>query len=602
MSSNAIINYTFNAGAKTITLLDFDDTNSVTNPILINLIFNETTNQSIYKVTDTLNFTITGNVITLTGSTAGMNNSDKLRIEYGTALSSALISGLITDGTDMIVAVAGANTVSFSLAGSSNASLFISVDAGVTYKITNCYKISGNNIDSDLSAGESYIVSCAGVTNLKFVFNGGPSGGFMNVAVNFDTVVSNAIFSALAQENTQFGMSVNVEHINDKTPALGQALAAGSVPVVLTAAQMSDIASEDTLLSIDATTLGIQTLTGSINTATLAIQPSVASLDTKTPSLGVAGAASSRPVTLASETITGQSGLSGTVNNILLPTTAGSAWLDVRAYKSAAVQLISSATAGTAVWECSNDGTNALSFSAVNQGSIPLANASSLSFATGNANATHIFPITTNYIRLRISVALTGGTTQAVTTLSQTPYSSLIPTTNTTITNGQTANDAAVTGNPVRIGFKTQTTLPTTLATGDASDALATTAGQLVTKPFGTSENDWSFACASAGIDPTGGAVTTTLKTAGASSIKNYLTGFDIYTGTLGAATEITIRDGSGGTVLWRWNLPTTGTLIPPNNFFTPLKGSAATAMVVTVESATTTGKVYFNARGYQSF
>lgn len=73
--------------------------------------------------------------------------------------------------------------------------------------------------------------------------------------------------------------------INAKTPSLGQALATGSLPVV--------IASDQTVIPVSATALPLPT--GAATETTLA------SLNTKTPSLGQATAANSSPVVLASD-------------------------------------------------------------------------------------------------------------------------------------------------------------------------------------------------------------------------------------------------------------------------------------------------------------
>ena len=165
---------------------------------------------------------------------------------------------------------------------------------------------------------------------------------------------------------------------------------------------------------------------------------------------------------------------------------------------------------------------------------------------------------------------------------------------------GQTAHSAASSGSPVRIGGRVNTTLDTTLVQGDASDLMQTSAGQVIQKPFGSAENDWQYAAAPSGIVNTTTAVT--IKAAGAASIKNFITGITIFAEALGAATELVIRDGAAGTVIFRTKIPTTG--LPTTNilFPTPLKGTAATLLEVATLTASVTGAVYVNAQGYQSF
>lgn len=170
----------------------------------------------------------------------------------------------------------------------------------------------------------------------------------------------------------------------------------------------------------------------------------------------------------------------------------------------------------------------------------------------------------------------------------------------TSLANGQTVHSAASTGFPVRIAGRVNTTLDTTLTQGDACDAFMTTAGQQVQKPFGSAENDWQYAATAGGIVNT--AVAVTIKTAGAASIRNYITGITIMAEALGAATELVIRDGAAGTVIFRTKIPVTGLLTTNIEFPTPLKGTAATLLEVATLTATVTGAVYFNAQGYQSF
>lgn len=180
-----------------------------------------------------------------------------------------------------------------------------------------------------------------------------------------------------------------------------------------------------------------------------------------------------------------------------------------------------------------------------------------------------------------------------------TANASLMGAVQTLITNGQTAHSLASNGNPVRVGGKVTTTLDTTLIQGDASDLMQTSAGQVIQKPFGSAENDWQYAPPVNGISNSVTAVT--IKAAGAASIRNYITGITIMAEALGAATELVIRDGAAGTVLFRIKIPVTGLVTNQINFPTPLKGTAATLLEIATLTASGTGSVYVNAQGYQS-
>jgi hypothetical protein len=164
---------------------------------------------------------------------------------------------------------------------------------------------------------------------------------------------------------------------------------------------------------------------------------------------------------------------------------------------------------------------------------------------------------------------------------------------------GAAAHDAAILGNPSRIGARALTTNYTAVATGDTADLVATLVGALITKPYSIPNADWAYAAATLGITNTTTAVT--IKTAAAAGLKNYITAIDISTdGALATASEIAIRDGAGGTVLWRMKIGTAGlqggrTIVFP----TPIAGTAATLLEVVALTQFATGAVYFNATGY---
>lgn len=115
---------------------------------------------------------------------------------------------------------------------------------------------------------------------------------------------------------------------------------------------------------------------------------------------------------------------------------------------------------------------------------------------------------------------------------------------------------------------------------------------------YAESASRWSYAAAAAGILNTTTAVT--IKAAAGAGIRNYLASIQLTAEALGAATELAIRDGAAGTVLWRIKIGSSG--IPAGfevTFPTPLKGTANTLLEVVTLTASVTGAVYFNAQGY---
>jgi len=123
------------------------------------------------------------------------------------------------------------------------------------------------------------------------------------------------------------------------------------------------------------------------------------------------------------------------------------------------------------------------------------------------------------------------------------------------------------------------------------------TAG-LLTQQFALSSSRWSYAAAAGGITNTTTAVT--IAAAAGVGLRNYLTGMQIFADTLGTATEIVVRDGAAGTVLWRGKINTGGSFVGAEIKFTcPLKGTANTLMEFATLTASGTGSVYVNAQGY---
>lgn len=166
------------------------------------------------------------------------------------------------------------------------------------------------------------------------------------------------------------------------------------------------------------------------------------------------------------------------------------------------------------------------------------------------------------------------------------------------VTGGAVAEDAATTSSPVIIGGVVRTaTSPTTLIAGDAARATMTSSAATVVMPYAVPEITWSYAAAANGILNTTTAVT--IKAAAAASIRNYITNIQVFSETLTNATELAVRDGAAGTVLWRIKIPTAGMPASQFDFAVPLRGTAATLLEVVTLTASGAGAVYFNAQGF---
>ena len=179
------------------------------------------------------------------------------------------------------------------------------------------------------------------------------------------------------------------------------------------------------------------------------------------------------PTSLPDLFITGQSGQSAIINNII-PATASATATDVAGYRSASVQVVSTGTAGTFIFEGSNDNVNFQAIPVFNQ------SVSNPSFISGaiTASASQIiytFPIAFRYVRLRIATTITGGSIQAFSRFSQATWS----TANLVVSQPTGSNlNASVTGSLTTVSSVTAVSsaaLQSATTTDIASGAITTT-------------------------------------------------------------------------------------------------------------------------------
>ena len=165
------------------------------------------------------------------------------------------------------------------------------------------------------------------------------------------------------------------------------------------------------------------------------------------------------------------------------------------------------------------------------------------------------------------------------------------------IDNPIVAHAAAVSGSTgvAILGLEARSTEPTAVADAEATRGIATLLGKQVTVPYAIPTSTWSYAAASGGIEDTTGV---TAKAAGAAGVINYITRVQVINGHATVNTDVQIRDGAAGTVLWRGFAQNSGggasCVFDP-----PLRGTAAT--LVEVGCGTTSSATYFNLQGYQA-
>jgi hypothetical protein len=125
--------------------------------------------------------------------------------------------------------------------------------------------------------------------------------------------------------------------------------------------------------------------------------------------------------------ITGQSAQTNTVNNII-PAVSGTNPTDAANYKSGAIQIVSTGTAGTFIFEQSNDNVNFKAMT-VYDTNVQTGVAVTAAVTASVSQIIYTFPIVARYIRVRIATTITGGSIQAFTRLSQnvwTPATTLV--------------------------------------------------------------------------------------------------------------------------------------------------------------------------------
>lgn len=151
------------------------------------------------------------------------------------------------------------------------------------------------------------------------------------------------------------------------------------------------------------------------------------------------------PTTELPLVVAGQSAQTAAINNILT-TTAGANPIDVSGFRSASVQVVSTGTAGTFIFEQSNDGVNWVALPVFNGALVTGVPITAAITATASA-IIYSFALRCTYLRLRIATTITGGSIRAFTRLSTdswTPSVALVA--SNTAANLQTT--ATVTGYP----------------------------------------------------------------------------------------------------------------------------------------------------------
>ena len=299
--------------------------------------------------------------------------------------------------------------------------------------------------------------------------------------------------------------------------------------------------------------------------------PTGASTAAKQPALGTAGTASADVITV--QGIAAMTPLLVNASGNAVPVTDNSGSLTVDNAGTFAVQAAQSGT-----WNITNvSGTVSLPTGASTAAKQP---------ALGTAGTASADVITVQGIASMTALKVDGSAvTQPVSMATNQPV-------------GTIAHDSVDSGNPLKVGFKAETSPKgiTLVADGDRTDGYADADGLQLVK-LNTSGAD----AISEAVSNTDGASTAFTNFGAVASTKNYITAYTAFRTDAGTSMAyVDLRDGTAGSVLWRIPLPPTGGAIsPPYNGPCLFKTSANTALAFDVSSALTT--VYINVSGYQS-
>ena len=259
-------------------------------------------------------------------------------------------------------------------------------------------------------------------------------------------------------------------------------------------------------------------------------------------------------------------------------------------YESITVQVTSAGTSCTITYEASEDGLNWQSTSGLTTSNVGV----SANTLTSTTALILQFPRKAVYFRARVST-YGSGTVTAIGTLSKAPA---VQQGIMYIGGGWSFEGGGSGTNPIAVGLEGRTSSKTSVTNATLVRPISTLDGRQVIRLNSIPENEWVYAAASGGITNTTTAAT--LVAAQAAGVRNYLTSLQLSSDVLGAATEIAIRDGAGGTVLWRGKIGTAGIAgVITIQFSDPLKSTAATLLEVVTLSASVFGGVYVNAQGY---
>lgn len=142
---------------------------------------------------------------------------------------------------------------------------------------------------------------------------------------------------------------------------------------------------------------------------------------TASTGLGAADTGTQRFVQDTDMYFTGQAAQTATVNNIV-PAAVSANATDLTGFQSGSVQITSTGTGGTFIFEGSNDNTNFQTVPVFNQLSLT-GSPTAVAITASSSQIIYVFPVSFRYFRVRIATTITGGSIQAFSTFKHAAWS-----------------------------------------------------------------------------------------------------------------------------------------------------------------------------------
>lgn len=489
--------FVFNPTAKTV---NFDNMGGTFVPERLLAVINVTTGLVIYSTASAPNYggtfsngTYTKSILTYTSTNVGQSASDILQILYDSDSASQFVSGTVSsltqdsagNGIGSVVDPLGGNklkTASSTLAGDGTPILSTPDPISGTDSLNTHLQSSsfGGQVGSPiplpnhlnaLSVGflnSGVLVSPAmdPVSNQLIVQSAGVPLQDVNITSVDGTAISgpNIPIDIVSQSGVNLETNINLGGVTPDTNT--------GVSTSQTLRVSSNLAFAGTAAQTGAgtTNTGTQRVVIATDQSSLPTTTNLTQYGGASTSLGQKAMSASIPVVVSSDQstlntslpdlyITGA--LNGAAGNNNLLASAGPGELDVSGYKSAAVQVISTATSGTYIFEGSNSTTSstfqpipAFRLDSVSPNAIVTA------ITATATNLIYIIPVRFRYMRMRVVTGLSTPI-QALTRLSQDPF--VAPVVNVVNATGSNLN-AVISGSLTSAGTVSTVSTVTTVA------------------------------------------------------------------------------------------------------------------------------------------